>query len=98
MLDCAPILLAAEVPVWSLVITAALGVLATLGAALVGPWGEGITRKDELRSYKRNIYRNFLDHGYWFVHGDAADEKEHHRRAVHYVADWHRMVTSLEVV
>jgi hypothetical protein len=80
----------ADVPTWTLVFTPILGLLGGLAVALVAPWAESITRKDQLKGYKRNIYRNFLDHGYWYLHPEE-DDKEKKWRAVRYVADWHRI-------
>jgi hypothetical protein len=86
--------LASEVPTWAFVLTAVfapvIGLAGGLAAALVGPWGEGLTRRDQLKSYKRNVYRNFLDHGYWYQRPDR-DTKAQKERGVLYVADWHRI-------
>jgi hypothetical protein len=80
----------ADVPTWTLVFTPILGLIGGLAVALVAPWADNITRRDQLKGYKRNIYRNFLDHGYWYHHPEE-DEKGKNWRAVSYVADWHRI-------
>lgn len=60
-----------------------------VGAALT-PVSEWISRKDKLKSYKRNVYRNFLDHAYWYRSKEISGKKRQ-ERAEKYVADYHRI-------
>lgn len=69
---------------------AAIGVIGTTLAAGLTPIGEWIKRKDGLKSYRRNVYRNFLDHAYWYRDKGISDE-DRYDRAKKYVADWHRI-------
>src|SRR5689334_12762076 len=75
---------------WLLVFTTGLTALGVIIGAAITPLGDLLTRKDQLKGYKRNIYRNFLDHGYWYLNGKLDDE-ERLNRAKKYVADWHRI-------
>lgn len=77
------------VSAWALVATAVLAPLGVVLGAAITPLGEALTRKDKLKSYMRNIYRNFLDHGYWYRRLPDGEKKD--KRAVDYVADWHRI-------
>src|ERR1700753_629379 len=75
---------------WPLILTTGLTAFgAFLGAAL-SPFGDFLARKDKLKSYKRNIYRNFLDHGYWCLHG-GLEGGALRKREEKYIADWHRI-------
>jgi hypothetical protein len=65
----------------------AIGVILSAG---FGPLSEYLTRRDNLRTYKRTIYRNFLDHAYWCRSEGLSDDKRR-ERAESYVADWHRI-------
>lgn len=67
-----------------------VGVAGTIVVAGLTPLGEWIKRKDSLKSYRRNVYRNFLDHAYWYRDG-SIDESKRRERAEKYVADWHRI-------
>lgn len=78
-----------QVPAWLVLAAAALAPVGVILGAVITPVSERLTRKDKVKSYKRNIYRNFLDHGYWYRHLDDGAEKD--KRAVLYVADWHRI-------
>ena len=54
----------------------------------MAPVVDRMKRRDDLKTYKRNIYRNFLDHAYWY---GRLDGEEKQKRAEKYVADWHRI-------
>jgi hypothetical protein len=73
-----------------LIVTTGLTALGVILGAAIKPLGDFLTRKDQLKGYKRNIYRNFLDHGYWFLHGNLSPE-DRQKRAESYLADWHRI-------
>lgn len=73
-----------------LIVTTGLTAIGVILGAAIAPLGDFLTRKDQLKGYKRNIYRNFLDHGYWYLHGELSDE-ERRKRAALYIADWHRI-------
>lgn len=79
----------AQVPAWILVATAALAPLGVVLGAAITPLSERFARRDELKSYKRNVYRNFLDHAYWYRRLPEGEERT--KRAIKYVADWHRI-------
>jgi hypothetical protein len=79
-----------DVPWWALVVISAVTALGVVVGAVVAPIGEKITRRDKLKTYKRNIYRNFLDHAYWYRSEKLSDEKQQ-ERAEKYLADWHRI-------
>ena len=78
-----------QVSVEFFLIAAALAPIGVVVGAAVVPISERIARRDSLKSYKRNVYRNFLDHAYW--HRRLPDGDERQKRAVKYVADWHRI-------
>lgn len=69
---------------------AVVGAVGTVLVAGITPIGEWISRKDSLKSYRRNVYRNFLDHAYWHREG-SLDDDNRQERAEKYVADWHRI-------
>jgi hypothetical protein len=71
-------------------IGAVIGAATTIIVAGVTPIGEWINRKDSLKSYRRNVYRNFLDHAYWY-RDESLDDDKRQERAEKYVADWHRI-------
>jgi hypothetical protein len=75
---------------WLLVFTTGITALGVVGAAGVTAWNEVRKGKDNLKTYKRNIYRNFLDHAYWYRDETLSDE-DRAERARLYVADWHRI-------
>lgn len=75
---------------WILVVTTGLTALGVILGAAITPLGDFLTRKDQLKGYKRNIYRNFLDHGYWCLHGGFEGETLRAREE-QYIADWHRI-------
>lgn len=79
----------AQVPAWMLFATAALAPIGVVLGAAITPLSERLTRRDALKSYKRNIYRNYLDHAYWYRR--LPDGEERTKRDVKYVADWHRI-------
>jgi hypothetical protein len=76
---------------WIVVASAGFTALGVILGAAITPFGEMLTRKDQLKGYKRNIYRNFLDHGYWYLHGSNLSPKQRQKRAELYIADWHRI-------
>jgi hypothetical protein len=78
-----------QVSVGFFLIAAALAPIGVVVGAAVVPLSERIARRDSLKSYKRNVYRNFLDHAYWYRRLPDGDERQ--KRAVKYVADWHRI-------
>jgi hypothetical protein len=50
---------------------------------------ERLNREDDVKQYKRIVYRNFLDHGFWYRTLPNGDEKtERHKK---YTADWYRI-------
>ena len=51
-------------PWWLVVLTATLGLIGGLAGSAIPEVGARFVRRDKLKSYRRNIYRNFLDHGY----------------------------------
>jgi hypothetical protein len=71
-------------------LAAGIGAAGVIVGAAVTPFGEWLKRKDELKGYKRNIYRNYLDHAYWY-RSEALPEQERQKRAERYVADYHRI-------
>ncbi len=77
-----------------LVITTTITALGVIGAAVVAFFDRRGAfkreRDDALLTYKRNIYRNFLDHAYWY-RSEALSPQERQKRAEKYVADWHRI-------
>lgn len=78
-----------QVSVGFFLAAAALAPIGVVVGAAVVPLSERIARRDSLKSYKRNVYRNFLDHAYWYRRLPDGDERQ--KRAVKYVADWHRI-------
>jgi hypothetical protein len=88
MLDILPIA-DNQVSVGFFLAAAALAPIGVVVGAAVVPISERISRRDSLKSYKRNVYRNFLDHAYWYRSLPDGDERQ--KRAVKYVADWHRI-------
>ncbi len=78
-----------QVSVGFFLAAAALAPIGVVVGAAVAPLSERIARQDSLKSYKRNVYRNFLDHAYWYRRLPDGDERQ--KRAVKYVADWHRI-------
>lgn len=77
-----------------LVITTTITALGVLGAAALAIYGQRSSfrrdKEDAVLSYKRHIYRNYLDHAYWYRSESLSDE-ERQKRAEKYVADWHRI-------
>ena len=92
MLDPGVIAAASEsgsgIPAWALVATAAVTAVGTAAGAFTAPLVDRTKRRDDLKKYKRNIYRNFLDHAYWY---GRLDGEKKQKRAEWYVADWHRI-------
>jgi hypothetical protein len=86
-----PPLAVGDVPVWSLLVVAAIGVAGSALAGWLPLWGERLKRKDGMRTYKRETYRNLLDHAYWLERGEKHDAKPRQEREELYVADWHRV-------
>lgn len=85
--------MAAENPVWVTVLVGVISAVGGLVAALVGPLRDLITRRDKLKTYKRNVYRNFLDHAYWLRLLDKdADPDAWQERAEKYLADYRRIM------
>jgi hypothetical protein len=74
----------------ALVVTTGLTAVGAIVGAAISPFGDFLARKEKLKSYKRNIYRNFLDHGYWCLHGELKGERLR-KREEKYIADWHRI-------
>lgn len=74
----------------SVLLVAGIGAAGVIVGAALTPISEWISRKDKLKSYKRNVYRNFLDHAYWY-RSEGVAEKKRQQRAEKYVADYHRI-------
>jgi hypothetical protein len=75
----------------SVLLVAAIGAAGVIVGAALTPISEWISRKDKMKGYKRNVYRNFLDHAYWYANEDISDKKRQ-ERAEKYVADYHRIL------
>ena len=74
------------------------GALASI-PAIVQAIGRRSEREEEVNTYKRMIYRNFLNHAYWWRHLEDGSEK--HKRHTEYTADWFRirlMTTDHEIL
>jgi type II secretory pathway pseudopilin PulG len=66
-----------------------IGALAAGIAPIIQAVRERSTRADDVKRYKRLVYRNFLDHAYWYRTLPDGDEK--HDRHKKYTADWYRI-------
>jgi hypothetical protein len=74
----------------AVLLVAGIGAAGVIVGAALTPLSEWFTRKDKLKTYKREIFRNFLDHAYWCRSTDLT-EKDRKERAELYVADFHRI-------
>ncbi len=90
IIDAIPIAAATSSDGVLVLVGAVVGAVATIVVAGLTPVGEWIKRKDSLKSYRRNVYRNFLDHAYWLRDKSLSKDKRQ-ERAEKYVADWHRI-------
>jgi len=78
-----------DVSVWVALAGVVLGALSAAFAPLISIISDRFTRADDVKKYKRIVYRNFLDHGYWYRALPEGDEKrDRHKK---YTADWFRI-------
>jgi hypothetical protein len=78
------------VPAWLLAATAGISAVGVIAAAALSPFAQRLSRRDSMRTYKRELYRNFLDHGFW-LRALSNGEDDWKGRARSYTADFYRI-------